>query len=131
MTDVIFVEGLTFVGHHGVTPRERRQGHHLLVDVAACCDARRAAERDELRATVDHEQVARIVHELGTSSSLKLLETLAQRIAKAILAATPADRVEVRVRKLKPTLPGMPLATGVVLARDREGAAQEPHFLRL
>jgi dihydroneopterin aldolase len=128
--DRIYVEGITFVGHHGVSRSERAEGHQMWVDVVACLDTRAAAAADRLGRTVDHVDLARMAHELGTSSSFKLLETLADRIARAILDATAALSVEVRVRKQRPILPGLPSSTGVTIARGRDGAALEPTALR-
>jgi dihydroneopterin aldolase len=102
----------------------------MLVDIAATLDTRASAAADRLALTVNHEDLARIAFELGTSSSFQLLETLADRIAHAILEGTPADNVEVRVRKVLPGLPGTPQATGVTIARGRDGAAFAPSALR-
>ncbi|MBN2358501.1 MAG: dihydroneopterin aldolase [Deltaproteobacteria bacterium] len=119
--DRIFVENISFVGHHGVSRKERAIGHQMLVDLVVTCDTRRAGRSDKLAETIDHEVLARIAHQLGTANSFKLLETLADRIASAVLEATPALAVEVRVRKTSPTLPGLPAATGVTIARSRDG----------
>ena len=128
--DRIFVEDITFVGHHGVSKRERDEGNRMRVDLAVGVDTRAAASRDRLSGTVDHVDLARVAHELGSNSSFKLLETLADRIAGAVLEATCAERVEVRVRKLSPGLPGLPGSTGVTIARDRQGNALEPTCFR-
>lgn len=124
--DRVFIEGISFLGHHGVTRKERDKGCQLLVDIAADFDTRSAAHSDDIADTVDHEVLARVAHELGTSASFKLLETLADRIVQAVFDATPALRVEVRVRKLTPTLPGVPAATGVTIARQRSGQPVRP-----
>jgi len=127
--DRIFVEKISFVGHHGVSHRERAIGHQMLVDLVITCDTRRAGRSDKLAETIDHETLARIAYQLGTANSFKLLETLAERIAGAIFEATPALAVEVRVRKTSPTLPGLPATTGVTIARDRDGSLRSPTAL--
>lgn len=124
--DRVFVEQISFVGHHGVSRRERDEGRQMLVDIVAALDTRAAAEGDRLALTVNHEDLARIAFELGTASSFRLLETLADRIASAVLEVTAASEVEVRVRKVLPGLPGFPRATGVTIGRRRDGSAFVP-----
>lgn len=128
--DCIFIEDIAFVGHHGVSKHERQEGTSMRVDLAVYCDSRRAAKSDRLAHTVNHVTLAKIAHELGSSASYHLLETLAQRIAEAVLAQTQGEVVEVRVRKISPSLLGMPASTGVTLARDRDGEPVEIRALR-
>lgn len=121
--DRIFLEAISFIGHHGVTQKERAEGRQMLVDVVATFNTQEAAAGDNLASTVDHEILARVAYETGTANSFCLLETLVDRIASGILAATTANSVEVRVRKINPALPGQPYSTGVTIARNRDGEA--------
>src|SRR4051794_34522587 len=117
--DQIFVEGIEFIGRHGVTGRERRVGHHCRADVVVDLETGRAAASDNLKHTVDYSRLAEIVVRLGTEESHRLLEKLAHQMALAILAETPAVRVQVTVRKLGMVLPGLPMACGVTVVRGR------------
>ncbi len=119
--DCIFINDIAFVGHHGVSKRERDEGTSMRADIAVYIDSRRAAKSDRLAQTVNHETLAKIAHDLGGQASYKLMETLAQRIVDEVFAQTSAASVEVRVRKIFPSLPGMPSSSGVSIARDRNG----------
>ena len=117
--DQVFVEGLEFMGRHGVTARERRVGHRCRADVVAHLDTREAAAGDALGHTADYRRLAELIVTLGAERSFKLLETLAEEIAAAVLADPRVHRVEVAVRKLRVAVPGSPQSCGVRIVRER------------
>jgi dihydroneopterin aldolase len=117
MPDRIFLRGIQFFGYHGVHEEERRLGQRFLVDVELALSADAAAGYDDLSATVDYGRAHAIVMEMGTQHQFKLLETLAVRIAKALLERLPVPEVTVRVTKLAPPLPGLQGGVTVEITR--------------
>ncbi|MBI5496122.1 MAG: dihydroneopterin aldolase [Deltaproteobacteria bacterium] len=117
--DRVFVEGVEFLGRHGVSGRERKVGHRCRADVVLELDTRLACRTDDVKHTADYSTLAEIITTLGTRRSFKLLETLADHIARRILKETPALRVTVTVRKLGVAVPGIPAAVGVTITRGR------------
>ena len=117
--DRVFVEGVEFLGRHGVTGRERKVGHRCRADVVLELDTRRACLTDNVKFTADYGRLSDIILTLGTQHSFKLLETLAERMAHAILAETRAVSVQVTVRKLGVAVAGIPAACGVTITRTR------------
>lgn len=115
--DRVLIEGLTFFGHHGVRPEEQRLGQKFLVDVELALDLTRAAASDRVADTVNYEEVCRVVLEVGKGRRCNLVETLAERIAAALLKAFPAQEVLVRVRKTSPPFDGTLTAVGVEVRR--------------
>ncbi|MDO5719258.1 MAG: 2-amino-4-hydroxy-6-hydroxymethyldihydropteridine diphosphokinase [Actinomycetaceae bacterium] len=97
--DVIQILGLTARGKHGVYASERAQGQSFTVDVTMHVDTRAAATDDDLSLTVDYSQVAEDVIDILSGPSVYLIETLAQRVAEAILAYDQVQIVEVKVHK--------------------------------
>ncbi|MGC0272268.1 2-amino-4-hydroxy-6-hydroxymethyldihydropteridine diphosphokinase [Pseudactinotalea sp. Z1739] len=97
--DVIRLVGLGGVGRHGVLPEERRDGQTFLVDLDIHVDTSDAAAGDDLGATVDYAAVATEVVALIEGEPLNLLETLAARIADAVLAHARVLAVDVTVHK--------------------------------
>ncbi len=122
MADRILLTGLAFFGRHGVLPAERDLGGRFVVDVEAALDLRAAGERDDLAATVDYAALYERVRALVENTRVSLIEALADRIARDLLAAFPRLlAVTVRVHKPFAPLPGM--ATGTVaveIHRTRE-----------
>ena len=97
--DRVFLEGMAFYGYHGVRPEERALGQRFLVDVALAADLRPAGEADDLALTIDlfdvHERVRAVVE----GPACLTIEAVAEAVAAALLAATPARAVAVTVRK--------------------------------
>ncbi|MEW5850722.1 MAG: dihydroneopterin aldolase [Myxococcota bacterium] len=118
--DQVFVEGLEFTGRHGVTARERRVGHRCRADVVVWLDTAPAAAQDQVKLTANYARLSEIVFTMATEQSYRLLETLAERVAEAILAEMPVARVEVAIRKLRVPVPGSPESCGVRILRDRQ-----------
>lgn len=98
--DRILLEGMVFFGHHGALPAERELGQLFVVDVEMRLDLRPAGISDDLTKTVDYGEVHRRARETVEGSPVNLIETLAERIAAAILANhSPVEAVRVKVAK--------------------------------
>lgn len=117
--DQIILEGLQFVGHHGVFDYERRKGCRFRVDLTLEHDALPGAKSDKLADTVDYGAVADAVLAVGRGESCHLLERLVQRMADAVLDAFPISRVQITLRKLNAPVDGQPSAVGVRIERVR------------
>ena len=98
-TDLIEIRGLKLRGRHGVTPEERANDQPITVSLAVRLDTRQASRSDDLAATLDYEEAVRLVSKIVTGESYQLLETLADRIARAILQNHRTLDVWVRVAK--------------------------------
>ncbi len=120
MSDRIEILGISGWGHHGVLAEERREGQEFSVDVALGVDTRDAARTDDLALTVDYGEVAQRVHALIVGEAFDLIETLAERIADAVLAFDGLVSVEVAVHK--PSAP-IPVPFDDVIVRIRRERA--------
>jgi dihydroneopterin aldolase len=119
MADHVFVEGIKFHGFHGMTKLERQVGVRLSVDVTLELDLERSGRSDRMADTLDYAAVHKKVIEVGRGRSYKLLETFSRTLIDELLAAFPAERVTVRVRKETPVLDGIVDAVGVEMSRTR------------
>lgn len=95
----IELAGIALHGYHGVLEHERREGQRFLVDVELDLRDEAAAASDRIEEAVDYRGVAARVRELSDERAHHLLESLAARIADALLAELPVTAVRVRVRK--------------------------------
>lgn len=98
-TDRVALLGLRGRGHHGWFEHETRDGQTFVVDVVLHVDVRPAAASDDLGDTVDYSVVAAEVLALVEGPPLRLVETLAERIASSCLADPRVEAVEVVVHK--------------------------------
>jgi len=97
--DRIQLQGMTFQGRHGARAREREQAQEFNVDVEVDCDLSAAARSDRLDDTIDYTRIRIIAKEVVEGKSVKLIETLAGRIADQVLMLPGAAAVSVRVAK--------------------------------
>lgn len=101
----IRLHNAVFYGYHGNHDEERHLGGRFHIDVDLETDVSDAAESDELGKTVNYEAVYDLMQDIVTNQTFKLIETVAKRIADAILEKfTDIRGVTVRVRK-----PGVPI----------------------
>ncbi len=115
--DCVFVRGLEFEGNHGLTAAERRGTRRFRVNLAIETELGAAATSDRLGDTVDYAALSKIVVELGTRSTFKLLEALAGAIIREIQSVYPKSAVTIELEKLAPPCPGVPVSCGVRLSR--------------
>ncbi len=120
MSDRIELRAMHFAGRHGVLPFEAVDAQPFEVDVVLELDLAPAGRADDLSRTVDYGAVFAAAREVVEGPHAALLETLAERIAAAVLAAhPPVAAAVVRVRKLRPPLPGELAWAGVEVRRTR------------
>lgn len=103
--DRIALVGLRAHGRHGVYDFERAEGQEFVVDVTVHTSVRDAAASDDVADTVDYGAVAAAVVAIVEGEPVNLIETLAERIARTVLATWPVAQVEVTVHK-----PSAPIA---------------------
>jgi dihydroneopterin aldolase len=98
--DRILLEGMVFHGRHGTLPSERELGQPFVVDVELRLNLRPAGLSDKLEETVDYGEVHRQSKEIVEGTPVNLTETVAERIAAAILDGHPlVEAVRVKVAK--------------------------------
>ncbi len=103
--ETLTLKSLSFKGYHGYYKEEREQGNDFEVDIMFSADLRKAAETDQLEDTIDYQEVLTIVSHVMEGPSLKLIETLANRIGDQLFDKFPeVESLEVSVRKLSPPL---------------------------
>jgi 7,8-dihydroneopterin aldolase/epimerase/oxygenase len=118
MPDCVLVRALRLHCLIGVNPAERESARELRCDLVLETDCRPAGESDDLALAVDYSAVADCVHEVAASSSFRLLEALAERLATTILAKFPqvsAVRIEITKADVAPNVE----AAGVRIERQR------------
>lgn len=101
--DKIVLQGMIFFGYHGTLAPENELGQRFVVDVELHADLRPAGQSDDLTQSVDYSQVYERARAIVEGPPVKLTETLAERIAAAVLA-DHAMVEAVRVRVAKPNV---------------------------
>ena len=98
--DRITLRGLRVFGYHGVLDAERQDGQEFIVDAVLWLDTTAAAATDNLELTANYAALADRLAAIVAGPPVRLIETLAQRLAEAATATEPlARQVEITVHK--------------------------------
>ena len=107
------------MGTHGVHESELRSPQPFEVDLDLFVDTADAARSDALADTADYGAVLDVVAEVVAGPPHRLLESLSEAIAEAVLRTPRVQRVVVAVRKLDPPVLYEVDSTGVRIERAR------------
>ena len=119
MKDVILLQGIQVPAALGVTAAERRSRRPVLLDLEVEGDLRPAGRSDRIGDTLHYKRIFEVVEDEAGNHEHKLVEALADRIARAVLGKFDADAVTVSVRKPTP-IAGVLQYAGVRIRRTRE-----------
>lgn len=97
--DSIFIEDLQIICVVGVADWERRTRQKLVVSVELLTDTRAASRADSLDATIDYASVSAAITQIAVEGRFKLLETLAEEVARRLLQTYAATAVVVEIEK--------------------------------
>ncbi len=118
--DKIFINDLEVYARHGVFAEERSLGQKFLVSAVLFVDISKAGSSDDLTASIDYGNVCRFICAFMEKNTYKLIESVAEQLAGAILSyyAPLLRSVELTVKK--PWAPiGLPVDTvGVQVTRS-------------
>jgi dihydroneopterin aldolase len=117
--DVILLQGIQVPAALGVTAAERRLRRPVLLDLEVESDLRRAGRSDGIGDTLHYKRIFEVVEDVADSHEHKLVEALADRIARTVLGKFDAEAVTVTVRKPTP-IAGVLQYAGVRIRRTRE-----------
>lgn len=110
VTGRLILRGLEAYGHHGDLPEERTLGGHFTVDLELLTDTRLAARSDRLQDAVNYVTIEALARRILEKRRYRLLETLAEQLAAALLKQRGVNHVTVRVTK-RPPLPHLQAVT--------------------
>jgi 7,8-dihydroneopterin aldolase/epimerase/oxygenase len=97
--DTIVIKDLGVLCHVGVPDEERAKPQRLLITVEMGGDLSRAGATDDIQHTINYFDVSRRVIALCQEQSYRLLEKLAEDIARAVLNEYGAKNATVEVKK--------------------------------
>jgi 7,8-dihydroneopterin aldolase/epimerase/oxygenase len=119
--DKIFIRGITVSARCGVTEKELKVKQKLVIDLDIQKDLSKAYDTDDLEHTIDYNEVTLGIKNVVEAKEYKLLETLANEIAKFVLRQYQPDTVSVKVHK--PEIASLKLNikdVGVRITRTKE-----------
>jgi 2-amino-4-hydroxy-6-hydroxymethyldihydropteridine diphosphokinase/dihydroneopterin aldolase len=103
--DRVSLAGLRVFAHHGVLASERQDGQEFLIDAVLWLDTSAAAAADDLSLAADYSVIADRIVALASGPPVRLIETLAQRLADGCLTEPAVQQVEITVHKPHAPIP--------------------------
>jgi len=98
--DEIRIDNLEVYAYHGVFPEENEKGQPFFVNLVLYADTRKAGQADELTLSTHYGEVCHFVTKWMQEHTCKLIETVAENIAKAVLLEFPlVEALDVEIRK--------------------------------
>nr|WP_319388740.1 dihydroneopterin aldolase [uncultured Cohaesibacter sp.] len=122
--DRIILRDLAFFAYHGVYQEEATLGQRFYFDLDCYLDLRPAGKSDDEALTVRYDHVAKRVETIVQNQRFKLIEALAETVAKDLLDHFDRlQKVRVKVRKPEAPIPAIIKDIAVEIFRDREDYA--------
>lgn len=115
--DRIQLIGMRFSATHGVYDFERTEPQDFVVDVTCRLAAR--PDSDDLATTLDYAALSEAVAAIVLGEPVNLIETLAERVARACLSRPLVDEVDVTVHKPMAAMPVQLHDVAVTITRSR------------
>jgi len=98
--DEIRIDNLEVFAHHGVFPEENEEGQTFYVNMVLYTDLRAAGLKDELTLSTHYGEVCHFVTKWMQEHTYKLIETVAETVAREVLKAFPfIQALDVEIRK--------------------------------
>ncbi len=120
MTAKIHLKNMLFYGYHGDLAEENTLGQRFIVDLTLALDIAEVARTDALEATVDYVAVHEVCRKLVEEERVRMIETLAARIAERLLKGFPRlTAVDVTVKKPSVPMKGVLDYVAVETSRTR------------
>jgi dihydroneopterin aldolase len=104
--DTLSVNGMKFLGYHGVQEFEKEEGNDFIVDVIFHTDLSDAGISDNLNRAINYTEVQKLTADIMNGKSVDLIETLCHRIGTKLYERfqDQSNKIIVKVRKLQPPI---------------------------
>ena len=97
--DKIFIQNLKTIGILGIHPQEQKTPRDILVSVEISTDIARAAENDDIHATINYATLSNEIEEFISAHAFHTIEALAEALAGEILTNPLIKKIRLRVGK--------------------------------
>lgn len=98
--DQIKIENLKVYAHHGVYQEENENGQNFYINAVLYTDTRKAGLEDKLELATNYGEVCHFIDKYVRGNLFKLIETLAERLAEALLLEFPlVEEIKLEIRK--------------------------------
>lgn len=124
MKNKIFLKDLFFLGIVGIYPHEKQNKQPILVDLEIEIDSfREAIEKDEIKCSVDYDEIYQVVKTTIKSNHFNLIETLANEIVVNCFQLNEKI-VNIKIKMTKPNAIAATKNLGIEINLNRQEIKQ-------
>lgn len=117
--DEIRIEKLEVYAYHGVFPEENRRGQTFVINAVLYTCIRKAALEDDLSLSTHYGEVCEFMHHFMKEHTFKMIETVAENMAEAVLLSFPnLHGIELEIKKPEAPIPLPFESVSVKIRRD-------------
>ena len=118
--DAIILKGMTFFGHHGYFPEERKLGQKFIVDLELTLNLKPAGESDDITKSVNYAEIFQLIKENVEQTQFHLIEGLAEHISTLLLKNySLIQEIALTITKPSVAIQGICESAGIRLNRKR------------
>ena len=118
--DKIIIKGIEVFAYHGALSEENSLGQRFTIDITMKKDIRKACINDTLEDTVHYGFVHDDVVTLTKNNKFKLIEKLAEELAKMIVEKYGVEEVTVSIEKPNAPINGIFKDVAVEITRSKK-----------
>ena len=118
--DKIIIKGIEVFAYHGALSEENSLGQRFTIDITMRKDIRKACINDTLEDTVHYGFVHDDVVTLTKNNKFKLIEKLAEELAKMIVEKYGVEEVTVSIEKPNAPINGIFKYVAVEITRSKK-----------
>ena len=118
--DKIIIKGIEVFAYHGALSEENSLGQRFTIDITMKKDIRKACINDTLEDTVHYGFVHDDVVALTKNNKFKLIEKLAEELAKMIVEKYGVEEVTVSIEKPNAPINGIFKYVAVEITRSKK-----------
>lgn len=118
--DKIIIKGMEVFAYHGALSEENSLGQRFTIDITMKKDIRKACINDTLEDTVHYGFVHDDVVTLTKNNKFKLIEKLAEELAKMIVEKYGVEEVTVSIEKPNAPINGIFKYVAVEITRSKK-----------
>ena len=97
--DKIFIDGLKIPCVIGIFPWERKIRQPIVIDLEFPANIRKASRTDKIQDAVDYKKISKFTLSFVGKSQFFLIETLAEKLAAALIKKFHLREIQLRVSK--------------------------------
>lgn len=118
--DKIIIKGIEVFAFHGAFPEENLLGQRFTINIEMYKNIRKACQEDSLEDTVHYGFVHDDIVNLTKNKKFKLLEKLAEEIAKLVITKYDVQKIIVNIEKPNAPINGIFKYVAVEITREKK-----------